>query len=65
MMKSFQNRIMDDVPNALTLAAMKEAESGKDAGVVSTDSLESFITSFEYSINLFFVFLFHKQICCL
>lgn len=38
---------MDDVPNALTLAAMKEAESGKDAGVVSTDSLESFITSFE------------------
>ncbi len=47
MMKSFQNRIMDDVPNALTLAAMKEAESGKDAGVVSTDSLESFITSFE------------------
>lgn len=34
-----------DVPNALTLAAMKEVESGKDAGVVSTDSLESFIAS--------------------
>lgn len=44
-MKSFQNRIMDDVPNALTLAAMKEAQSGKDAGVVYTDSLENFITS--------------------
>lgn len=45
MMKSIQNRIMDDVPNALTLSAMKEAESCKDAGVVSTDSLESFIAS--------------------
>lgn len=37
----------EDVPNAVTLAAMKEAESGKDAGVVSTDSLESFIASME------------------
>ena len=37
----------EDVPNAVTLAAMKEAESGKDAGVVSTDSLESFIASMQ------------------
>jgi len=44
-MKSFQNRIIDEVPNALTLAAMKESESGKDAGIVSMDSLESFIAS--------------------
>ena len=36
-----------DMPNALTLAAMKEAESGRDAGVVSTDSLERFIASME------------------
>jgi len=46
-MKSIQNRIMDDVPNALTLSAMKEAENGKDAGLVSMDSLESFIASME------------------
>lgn len=45
MMKSFQNRIIGDIPNALTLAVMNEAESGRDAGVVSTDSLESFIAS--------------------
>lgn len=45
MLKSFQNRIMDDVPNALTLSVMKEAENGKDAGLVSTDSLECFIAS--------------------
>lgn len=29
---------MDEVPNALTHSAMKEAENGKDAGLVSTDS---------------------------
>ena len=40
-----KNIVWEDVPNAVTLAAMKEAESGKDAGVVSTDSLESFIAS--------------------
>ena len=36
---------MDEVPNDLTLAAMKEAESGNDVGIVPTDSLESFIAS--------------------
>ena len=34
-----------DVPNPLTLAAMREAESGKDAGTVQIDSLEHFIAS--------------------
>ena len=33
---------LEDIPNAETLAAMKEAESGHDAGVVRVDSLESF-----------------------
>ena len=36
-----------DVPNATTLAAMKEAESGHDAGVVRVDSLDSFMASME------------------
>ena len=45
-MKSINLKV-DDIPNALTLAAMKEAGSGKDAGVVSTDNLESFIASME------------------
>ena len=36
---------LEDVPNAETLAAMKEAESGHDAGVVRVDSLESFMAS--------------------
>lgn len=34
-----------EVPNAVTLAAMKEIESGKDAGPVCMDNLESFIAS--------------------
>ena len=38
---------LEDVPNAETLAAMKEAESGHDAGVVRVDSLESFMASLE------------------
>ena len=38
---------LEDVPNAETLAAMKEAESGHDAGVVRVDSLESFMASME------------------
>ena len=38
---------LEDVPNAETLAAMKEAESGHDAGVVRVDSLESFMASKE------------------
>ena len=35
----------EDIPNATTLAAMKEVESGHDAGVVRVDSLESFMAS--------------------
>lgn len=38
---------LEDVPNAETLAAMKEAESGHDAGVVRVDSLERFMASME------------------
>ncbi len=44
---SAKNVAWEDVPNATTIAAMKEAESGKDAGIVSTDSLEKFIASME------------------
>ena len=32
-------------PNAVTIAAMKEAKEGNDAGIVCTDSLESFMSS--------------------
>ena len=39
----------DDVdseqPNAVTIAAMKEAKEGNDAGVVCMDSLESVMSS--------------------
>ena len=39
----------DDVdseqPNAVTIAAMKEAKEGNDAGVVCMDSFESFMSS--------------------
>ena len=39
----------DDVdseqPNAVTIAAMKEAKEGTDAGTVCMDSLESFMSS--------------------
>ena len=35
----------DDVPNDVTLAAMREAKSGKDAGEVKLDSIESFVAS--------------------
>ena len=38
---------LEEIPNAETLAAMKEAESGHDAGVVRVDSLESFMASLE------------------
>ncbi len=34
-----------DMPNSVTMAAMKEAESGHDAGVVDTGDLQSFINS--------------------
>jgi len=39
--------VWEDVPNAVTMAAMKEAENGQDAGTVSTDNLESFIASMQ------------------
>ena len=35
----------EDVPNDVTLAAMREAKSGKDAGEVKLDSIESFAAS--------------------
>ena len=38
---------VEDVPNATTIAAMQEAKSGKDAGVISVDSLDSFIASMQ------------------
>ena len=34
-----------EIPNETTLSAMKEAESGEDAGIVNIDSVESFIAS--------------------
>ena len=37
----------EEVPNATTLAAMKEIESGQDAGVVRVDDFESFMASME------------------
>lgn len=40
-----KNIALEEIPNAETLAAMKEAESGYDAGVVRVDSLESFMAS--------------------
>lgn len=38
---------LEDTPNATTLAAMKEVESGRDAGIVRMDNLESFMASME------------------
>ena len=37
----------EETPNAVTLAAMKEVESGKDAGTVSIKDMESFIASMQ------------------
>ena len=34
-----------EIPNEPTLSAMKEAESGEDAGIVNIDSVENFIAS--------------------
>ena len=34
-----------EIPNETTLSAMKEAESGVDAGIVNIDSVENFIAS--------------------
>ena len=35
------------IQNAETLAAMKEAESGHDAGIIRLDSIDSFMASME------------------
>lgn len=40
-------------PNAVTLAAMKEAEEGNDAGVVCVDSLERFMDSMNWTLRKF------------
>ena len=45
MSPSAQSVALEEIPNATTLAAMKEAESGHDAGVIRMDSLESFMAS--------------------
>ena len=37
--------IDSEQPNAVTIAAMKEAKEGNDAGVVCMDSLERFMSS--------------------
>ena len=39
------NKLDVDIPNETTLSAMKEAESGEDAGIVNIDSVESFMAS--------------------
>ncbi len=38
---------LEDVPNAVSLSAMKEVESGNDAGIVRMDNLEAFMASME------------------
>ena len=38
---------VEEIPNHTTLAAMKEAENGNDAGLVDIESLKSFIASME------------------
>lgn len=38
-------RKTENMPNETTIAAMKEAESGNDAGVVDTQSLKNFMAS--------------------
>ena len=42
---AFEENVDSEQPNAVTIAAMKEAKKGNDAGVVCMDSLESFISS--------------------
>lgn len=37
--------VLEEIPNSTTLAAMKEVESGHDAGVVRMDSLKDFMAS--------------------
>ncbi len=36
-----------EIPNATTLAAMKEAESGRDARTVCLDDVDGFVASLE------------------
>lgn len=43
--KFVQKKMAIDVPNAVTMEAMREAESGQDAGKIMTDSLQSFVDS--------------------
>ena len=42
-----KSSVTKDEPNATTLSAMKEVESGQDAGTVRLDSLQSFMASME------------------
>ena len=42
---AFEENVDSEQPNAVTIAAMKEAKKCNDAGVVCMDSLESFISS--------------------
>ena len=42
---AFEENVDSEQPNAVTIAAMKEAKKGNNAGVVCMDSLESFISS--------------------
>ena len=44
---AFDDEAEEDTPNGTTLTAMKEIESGKDAGSVCMDNLESFIASMQ------------------
>lgn len=40
-----EENVDSEQPNAVTIAAMKEAKEGNDAGIVCMDSLESFMSS--------------------
>lgn len=40
-----RNAAIEEIPNDTTLSAMKEAESGNDAGVADTSSIQAFINS--------------------
>lgn len=40
-----EEEVDSEQPNAVTIAAMKEAKEGNDAGSVCMDSLESFMSS--------------------
>lgn len=42
---SSDENIDSEQPNDVTIAAMKEAKEGNDAGVVCMDSLECFMSS--------------------